>query len=85
MFDEQDLIKIATTGMPFGRYQGRLLIDLPEPYLLWFAGQGFPAGQLGMLLALTLEIKTNGLEALIEPLKQNPGDAPLPQNIELYS
>ena len=85
MFDQQDLIKIATTEMPFGKYQGRLLIDLPEPYLLWFAGQGFPAGQLGILLALTLEIKTNGLEALIEPLKQNHGDAPLPRNIEFYS
>ena len=55
--------------MPFGRYEGRVLIDLPEKYLLWFAQKGFPEGQLGGLLELTLEIKINGLEKLIEPLK----------------
>jgi uncharacterized protein (DUF3820 family) len=70
MFEKQDLIKLATMPMPFGKYQGRVLIDLPEAYLLWFARKGFPAGQLGQLLELTLEIKTNGLEYLIEPLKK---------------
>ncbi len=70
MFDKQDLVTIANMAMPFGKYRGRLLIDLPEPYLLWFANKGFPAGRLGMLLALTLEIKTNGLEPIIEPLKR---------------
>ena len=54
MFDKQDLVTIANMAMPFGKYRGRLLIDLPEPYLLWFANKGFPAGRLGMLLALTL-------------------------------
>lgn len=58
--------------MPFGKYQGRLLIDLPEAYLLWFANKGFPDGELGELLKLALEIKINGLEGLIEPLKSLP-------------
>lgn len=70
MFDEQDLIKVATMGMPFGKYQGRALIDLPEEYLLWFAHKGFPEGNLGRLMGLALEIKANGLEDLIEPIKQ---------------
>lgn len=55
--------------MPFGKYSGRVLIDLPEPYLLWFAKQGFPDGELGRLLALTLEMKIEGLEEVIRPLK----------------
>ena len=70
MFEKQDLIKIANQTMPFGKYSGRRLIDLPEPYLLWFSDKGFPNGELGRLLALTLEIKINGLEGLINPLKQ---------------
>lgn len=70
MFEKQDLIKLATMHMPFGKYQGKLLIDVPEEYLLWFSKKGFPEGQLGKLLSLTLEIKINGLEHLIEPLKQ---------------
>ncbi|MGO0308530.1 DUF3820 family protein [Endozoicomonas acroporae] len=69
MFDKQDLLKIANQTMPFGKYQGRRLIDLPEPYLLWFADKGFPEGELGKLLALTLEIQVNGLNDLITPLK----------------
>lgn len=71
MFNKQDLVKIANMAMPFGKYKGRALIDLPEPYLLWFAQKGFPEGQLGMLMALCLEIKTNGLEPIIEPLKRD--------------
>ncbi len=65
----EDLVKLATTPMPFGKYSGRILIDLPEPYLLWFSDKGFPNGQLGELMHLALEIKVNGLEYLIEPLK----------------
>ena len=51
--------------MPFGRYKGRALIDLPEPYVVWWKGQGFPQGKLGRLLALTYEVKLNGLEELV--------------------
>lgn len=69
--DNQQLIKIAQMKMPFGRYKDRLLIDLPEPYLVWFAREGFPDGKLGELMQLTLEIKINGLEKLIEPLRSN--------------
>ena len=69
MFEKEDLKKLATMPMPFGKYQGRVLIDLPEAYLLWFAQKGFPPGQLGMLLGLTLELKINGLEYLIAPLR----------------
>lgn len=73
MFEKEDLIKLATQPMPFGKYQGRVLIDLPEDYLLWFARKGFPAGRLGQLLGLALELKTNGLEYLIQPLKKKGG------------
>lgn len=60
--------------MPFGKYAGRVLIDLPEEYLLWFQKKGFPNGQLGELMALALEIKINGLEYLITPLKSSAGN-----------
>lgn len=69
--EKEDLVAIANTIMPFGKYQGRALIDLPEPYLLWFARKNeFPAGRLGELMSLTLAIKIEGLEGLIKPLKQ---------------
>lgn len=69
MYNEQYLINIANQEMPFGKYKGSCLIDLPEPYLVWFSNNGFPHGKLGELLYLTLEIKTNGLEKLIYPLR----------------
>lgn len=64
------LLELANTTMPFGRYQGVRLIDLPEPYVLWYHSKGFPNGHLGELLGLLYEIKVNGLEPLLEPLKQ---------------
>ena len=69
MLDKEQLPKIANTRMPFGKYAGRALIDVPEEYLLWFSQKGFPGGELGELMALTLAIKTEGLEGLIRPLK----------------
>ena len=70
MFDKQLLIKIANTPMPFGKFQGRTIVDIPEEYLLWFQKKGWPKGELGELLQLTLEIKTNGLEGLLLPLRK---------------
>jgi uncharacterized protein (DUF3820 family) len=70
--DPTQLLKVARTRMPFGRYAGRLLVDLPEPYVVWFSQQGFPRGELGRLLQLVYEIKVNGLEKLLEPLKEGP-------------
>lgn len=70
MFDKQDLLKLANMPMPFGKYKGRVLIDLPEEYLLWFAKKGFPEGQLGRLLQLALEIRIHGLEGILKPLKK---------------
>jgi uncharacterized protein len=54
--------------MPYGKFEGRFLIDLPEHYLVWYRQKGFPTGSLGSLLAEVLEIKVNGLEHLIHPL-----------------
>ena len=71
-FPPEYLKLLVSTDMPFGKYQGRKLADLPEPYLVWFHGQGFPKGKLGELLALIHEIKVNGLEPILEPLRNRP-------------
>ncbi|GAB2926851.1 DUF3820 family protein [Hafnia psychrotolerans] len=69
--EKEDLIDIANMKMPFGKYAGRVLIDLPEEYLLWFARKDeFPAGKLGELMQLTLAIKSEGLQSLINPLRR---------------
>ncbi len=68
-FNSEVLLKIAKTQMPFGKFKGRLLIDLPEPYLVWFANRGFPQGNLGKLLGIVYEVKVNGLEYLFKPLR----------------
>jgi uncharacterized protein len=67
--DQTIMLKLVQTRMPFGRYEGRLLIDLPEPYVIWFRQQGFPDGELGKMLAILYEIKANGLEYLFDPLR----------------
>ena len=64
-------LKLAQYKMPFGKYQGLLLIDLPEPYVIWFANKGFPAGELGKLMAIIHEVKVNGLEYLFQPLRES--------------
>ncbi|MGI9288497.1 MAG: DUF3820 family protein [Pseudomonadales bacterium] len=69
MFDKQDLVDVANTSMPFGRYSGCVLIDLPEEYLLWFERREFPKGRLGYLMALCLEIRIHGAEGVVKPLK----------------
>lgn len=79
MIDEQILSnrrflqELATTKMPFGKYQGRFLVDLPEPYVVWFHRQGFPSGKLGKMLGILYEIKVNGLEYLLRKLQNESG------------
>ena len=65
------LKELITNEMPFGKYKGRKLCDLPVFYLEWFASKGFPKGKLGMQLATLYEIKTNGLEEILAELKKN--------------
>jgi uncharacterized protein (DUF3820 family) len=67
---KQLLIKLAHTKMPFGKYEGRYLIDLPEHYIVWYHGKGFPKGQLGDMLGLVYELKLNGLEDLVRNIKR---------------
>ena len=65
----EDLQKLVTLRMPFGKHQGTVLADLPGNYLNWFAREGFPEGELGRLLQLMLEIDHNGLSDLLRPLR----------------
>lgn len=67
--DPEEFLKLAKARMPYGKYQGQLLIDLPEPYVVWLYNQGLPGNELGRLLAQLYEIKTNGLEYLFDPFK----------------
>ncbi len=64
--DKKAFIALATTKMPFGKYKGIRLVDLPEPYLVWFSQKGFPEGKLGEMLQTVYEIKLNGLEYLFK-------------------
>lgn len=66
----EDLQHLVTVTMPYGKYQGRLIADLPGAYLAWYARKGFPPGQLGTLLALALELDHNGLKGLLDPLRK---------------
>ncbi len=68
--DKNFLIKLAHTKMPFGKYEGRYLIELPEYYVVWYHNKGFPKGQLGLMLSTVYELKLNGLEDLIRNIKQ---------------
>ncbi|RZK77228.1 MAG: hypothetical protein EOO85_09370 [Pedobacter sp.] len=66
----QILKDLVTMSMPFGKYKGRIMCDLPESYLVWFHQQGFPPGKLGEMIATLYEIKLNGLEYLLKPLRK---------------
>jgi uncharacterized protein (DUF3820 family) len=65
-----DLTALANARMPFGRFKGRYLADLPDAYFIWFQRHGFPEGKLGRMLAEMQELKLNGLEKLLIPLRQ---------------
>ena len=68
--DHQQLELLVTREIPFGKYKGRLIADLPGNYLNWFARTGFPPGELGQLLALMQELDHNGLSSLLDPLRK---------------
>ena len=70
--DREAFIKLAKAVMPFGKYAGRRLVDLPEPYVVWFKQKGFPKGELGQMLETVYTIKANGLEYLFRSGAQNP-------------
>ena len=69
--DKKFLTDLANTKMPYGKYQGRYLIDLPEYYVVWYHSKGFPKGKLGLMLGLVYELKLNGLEYLIREIQKN--------------
>jgi len=68
--NHEHLELLVTREMPFGKYKGRLIADLPGQYLNWFARKGFPPGQLGQLLALMQELDHNGLSSLLDPMRR---------------
>ncbi|WP_258101643.1 DUF3820 family protein [Marinoscillum pacificum] len=68
--DKQILTSLVTFRMPYGKYKGTLICDIPEHYLVWYKSKGFPEGKLGMLLHTMYEIRLNGLEDLIRQLKK---------------
>jgi uncharacterized protein len=65
------LLKLANTRMPYGKFEGRYMIDLPEYYVVWYRNKGFPKGQIGEMLATVYELKLNGLEELVRKLRNN--------------
>jgi len=67
--NRKELVELAQAKMPFGKYKGRYLVDLPEYYVVWYKNKGWPAGKLGKQLQLVYEIKLNGLEGLIRKLR----------------
>ncbi|MCK5678223.1 MAG: DUF3820 family protein [Flavobacteriaceae bacterium] len=69
--DPNFLIQLANTKMPFGKYKGVFLIDLPENYLVWYRNKGFPKGKLGQFMESAFEIRRNGLEHLVNQLKKS--------------
>lgn len=74
--NQEALLKLVSQTMPYGKYKGRILADLPGNYLNWFAREGFPPGELGRLLALMHELDHNGLSGLLAPLRSNSRSIP---------
>ena len=70
MQDQQFLIEVSKAKMPFGKYKGRYLIDLPEHYIVWYHNKGFPKGKLGLMLGLVYELKLNGLEEILRKIRR---------------
>ena len=70
--DPEAFKKLVTATMPFGKYAGKKLIDLPETYVVWFNQKGFPKGELGEMLETVYTIKANGLEYLFRPGAKKP-------------
>lgn len=70
LFDPHTLIELAWYKMPFGKYEGRFLSDLPEHYMVWFSRQGFPAGKLGQLMIAVYDMKVNGIEGLLKEIRK---------------
>uniref|UniRef100_Q31GX2 Cytoplasmic protein n=1 Tax=Hydrogenovibrio crunogenus (strain DSM 25203 / XCL-2) TaxID=317025 RepID=Q31GX2_HYDCU len=70
LMNSENLKKLVTVTMPYGKYKGRIIADLPGNYLNWFAREGFPSGNLGQLLALMQELDHNGLKHLLDPLRK---------------
>ena len=68
-YGQNELVKLAKRTMPYGKHKGTLLIDLPETYISWYYSKGLPEGEIGKLLGLLYEVKLNGLEYLVRPLK----------------
>jgi uncharacterized protein (DUF3820 family) len=68
--DREYLLQLVRARMPFGKYKDVLLVDLPETYIMWFARKGFPKGKLGGMLQSLYEIKLNGLDSLLEPIRR---------------
>ncbi|MCT4697641.1 DUF3820 family protein [Tenacibaculum haliotis] len=69
--DKQFLIDTAKMRMPFGKYKGVYLVDIPEYYLVWYKNKGFPAGKLGKMMGLVYELQLNGLEDVLRKIKSN--------------
>ena len=69
VFDHAEFLELVAARMPFGKYAGQRIIDLPEDYLVWFSGRGFPQGKLGRMMQAVYEFKLNGLESLFDPLR----------------
>ncbi len=70
-FNPEILVELVSVRIPFGKYKDRILCDLPERYVVWFHRKGFPPGRIGVLLSVLYEIKLNGLEYLLKPIRKN--------------